>query len=310
MVKAVGKGSWKSLGSRQHCPKGTQVGPSRVYPGLPYKVVTMSLRVLLIWLFALALQAAGLGFSKVGAGPGVLLIHGFGGNKEVWAGVAADLARDHTVLSVDLPGSGGTTGPVVVEGRADFGALAKELAALVRKEGLAPCLVVGHSMGGPIAGRTVLEDPTAFRGLVLVDSFLGALPEAYMEPTAQGLDGDPATALSIFFALMTTGPEQTRPMVAEALRVPVPALQAYLRALTRDPLVGRHRELRLPVVQFASGPRETDPTRAAAILVQFGFKDLPAFKSLSFPGTKHWVMLDAPESFLLALRAFEAGLGR
>ena len=145
---------------------------------------------------------------------------------------------------------------------------------------------------------------------MLVDSFLGALPEAYMEPTAQGLEGDPTTALSIFFALMTTGPEQTRTMVAEARRIPVPALQAYLRALTRDPLAGRHRELRLPVVQFASGPRETDPVRAAAILTQFGFRDLPAFKSLSFPGTKHWVFLDAPESFLLALRAFEAGLGR
>jgi len=270
----------------------------------------MSCRPLLFSLLALCLQAAPLGFTKVGAGPGVLLIHGFGGNKEVWAGIAADLARDHTVLCVDLPGSGGTTGPIVVEGRADFGALAKELAALVRKEGVGPWLAVGHSMGGPIAARTVLEAPDAFRGLVLVDSFLGALPEAYMEPTAQGLEGDPATALNIFFALMTTGPEQTRAMVAEARRIPVPALQAYLRALSRDPLLGRQRELRLPVVQFASGPRETDPARAAAILTQFGFKDLPAFKSLSFPGTKHWVMLDAPESFLLALRAFEAGLGR
>lgn len=172
-------------------------------------------RALLICLNALCLQSADLTFQKLGTGPGILLIHGFGGNKEVWSGVAGELARDHTVLSVDLPGSGGSPGPVVVEGRADFGAVAKELAALVRKEGLAPCLVVGHSMGGPIAARTVLEDHAAFRGLVLVDSFLSAIPEAYLEPTAVALTKDPAPALGVFFALMTTGPAQTQRLVAE-----------------------------------------------------------------------------------------------
>jgi pimeloyl-ACP methyl ester carboxylesterase len=270
----------------------------------------MPFRALLLCLAALCLHAAPLTFQKAGQGPGILLIHGFGGNKEVWSGVAAELARDHTVLSVDLPGSGGSAGPVVVEGRADFGALARELATLVRKEGLAPCLVVGHSMGGPIAGRTVLEDPAAFRGLVLVDSFLGAIPEAYLEPTAVALAGDPNQTLTVFFSLMTTSPAQTQRTVAEAMKIPVPALQAYLRAMTREPLGGRQAQLRLPVLQLASGPREADPAKEAAHLAQFGFKDLPAFRAIHFPTAKHWIMWDAPEVFLIALRAYEAGLGR
>src|SRR5450631_2538752 len=128
---------------------GLSWGPPRRFP--------MPCRTLLLCVATLCLHAAPPSFLKAGTGPGILLIHGFGGNKEVWSGVAAELSRDHTVLSVDLPGSGGTPGPVVVDGRADFGALAKDLAALVRKEGLAPCLVVGHSMGGPIAARAVLE---------------------------------------------------------------------------------------------------------------------------------------------------------
>ncbi len=267
-------------------------------------------RALFICLIALCLHSAGLTFQKLGTGPGILLIHGFGGNKEVWTGVAAELARDHTVLSVDLPGSGGSPSPTVVDGRADFGALAKDLAALVRKEGLAPCLVVGHSMGGPIAARAVLEDPSAFRGLILVDSFLSAIPEAYLEPTAVALTKDPAPALGVFFALMTTGPAQTQRLVADALKVPVPALQAYLRAMARDPLNARQAQLRLPVLQLASGPGAADPTKEAATLAQYGFKDLPAFRVIHFPTAKHWIMWDAPEAFLLALRAFEAGLGR
>jgi pimeloyl-ACP methyl ester carboxylesterase len=270
----------------------------------------MRCRALLICLTALCLQSAELTFQKVGKGSGVLLIHGFGGNKEVWSGVAAELSRDHTVLSVDLPGSGGSPGPAIMDGRADFGALAKELAALVRKEGLAPCLVVGHSMGGPIAARAILEDPAAFRGLVLVDSFLSAIPEAYLEPTAVALTKGPGPALGVFFALMTTGPAQTGRVVADALKVPVSALQAYLRAMAKDPLASHQAQLRLPVLQLASGPREPDPAKEAATLAQYGFKDLPAFRSIHFPAAKHWIMWDAPEPFLIALRAFEAGLGR
>ena len=270
----------------------------------------MSCRTLLLCLVALGLQSAPLNFQKIGRGPGILLIHGFGGNKEVWSGVAVELARDHIVLSVDLPGSGGSPGPTVVDGRADFGVLAKELTALVRHEGVVPCLLVGHSMGGPIAARAVLEDPTAFRGLIQVDSFLGAIPEAYLEPTAVALAGDPDQTLTVFFNLMTSSTTQTRRTVAEAVRIPVPVLQAYLRAMSRDALTGRQAQLRLPVLQLASGPREADPAKEAAILAQYGFKDLPAFRIIHFPTTKHWIMWDAAEAFSVAVRAFEAGLGR
>lgn len=266
--------------------------------------------VLSLCALSLCLQAAPPTFLKAGKGPGILLIHGFGGNKEVWAGTAAELARDHTVLSVDLPGSGSNPGPAVVEGRADFGAVARDLAALVRKEGLAPCLVVGHSMGGPIAARTVLEDPTAFRGLVLVDSFLSAIPPAYLEGAVAALGKDPGPALEAFFKPMTAGPDQLKRLVADARRVSPPTLQAYLRAMMVDPLAGRRAQLDLPVLQMAAGPREADPAKEAATLAQYGFQGLPAFRAVYFPPARHWVMWDTPEVFLVALRAFEGGLGR
>jgi pimeloyl-ACP methyl ester carboxylesterase len=165
-------------------------------------------------------------------------------------------------------------------------------------------------MGGPIAARTVLEDPGAFRGLILVDSFLSALPAAYMEPTAVALDQTPEPALRVFLALMTSGAAQTERVVTEALRVPPATLQAYLRGMTQDPLAARQVQLRLPVLQLAAGPQEADPAKEAATLTQYGFKDLPAFRVIHFPTAKHWIMWDAPDSFLVAVRAFEAGLGR
>lgn len=270
----------------------------------------MPLRALLLCFAILCLQAAPPSFQKYGQGPGILLIHGYGGNKEVWTAVAGELARDHTVVCVDLPGSSGSPGPAMMDGRADFGALAKDLAALVRKEGLAPCLVVGHSMGGPIAARTVLEDPAAFRGLALVDSFLSALPAAYLDPTILALGKDAGATLTGFFGHIATGPAQTQSLVKDALRIPVPTLQAYLRAMALDSVQGRQAELRLPVLQLAAGPRNPDPAKELETLAQFGFKGLPTFRIIYFPSAKHWLMWDAPEAFLLALRSFEAGLGR
>ena len=270
----------------------------------------MRIRTLALCLVVLGLGATPPAFVKAGKGPGILLVHGFGGNKEVWSATAAELSRDHTVLSVDLPGSGGTAGPALVEGRADLGSIARELAALVRKEGLVPCLIVGHSMGGPIAARTALEDPASFRGVVLADGFLGAIPPAEFEPTISGLAKDPQTALSAFYGPMTTGTAQNARVVREALGIPVPILQAYLRSLTVDPLQGRKAELRLPILQVAAGPVETDPAKAAGYLAEYGFGNVPSLHIVHLPQAKHWVMWDMPEAFLIALRAFEAGLGR
>lgn len=267
------------------------------------------LRALLaLLLLALDLQAAPPFFTKEGQGPGILFIHGFGGNREVWKEASAALVRDHTVIRVDLPGSGGRPGPPLLEDDADLQAVARELADLVAREGLAPCLVVGHSMGGPIAALAVLEAPERFRGLVLVDSFLAPLPPPLVEPTLQGLASDAATTLEAFYGPMTSGDAQRDRVVAEALQVPVPVLQAYLRGMTRDLFGPRRSALKLPVVQFAAGPAETDAAKARTRLAEAGLDGLPGLRVVAFPRSHHWPMWDEPERFLTELKAFEASL--
>ena len=41
-----------------------------------------------------------------GQGPAVVLLHGFGDTGDMWAPLATDLARDHTVVVPDLRGMG------------------------------------------------------------------------------------------------------------------------------------------------------------------------------------------------------------
>src|ERR1700732_751067 len=46
-----------------------------------------------------------------GQGPAVVLIHGFGDTGDMWAPLAADLARDHVVVVPDLRGMGLSSHP-------------------------------------------------------------------------------------------------------------------------------------------------------------------------------------------------------
>jgi alpha-beta hydrolase superfamily lysophospholipase len=47
-----------------------------------------------------------------GSGPAVVLLHGYGETGDMWAPLAANLARDHTVIVPDLRGMGLSSKPV------------------------------------------------------------------------------------------------------------------------------------------------------------------------------------------------------
>src|ERR1700757_2390033 len=46
-----------------------------------------------------------------GSGPAVLLLHGFGDTGDMWAPLAATLAKDHTLIVPDLRGMGRSSHP-------------------------------------------------------------------------------------------------------------------------------------------------------------------------------------------------------
>ena len=85
-----------------------------------------------------------------GRGEPVLLRHGLGGSKENWLLLARYLTGEHRVLIPDLPGWGESSRLP----NEDYGlrAQARRLRAFVGALGLPNAHVVGHSMGGAIAG--------------------------------------------------------------------------------------------------------------------------------------------------------------
>lgn len=98
------------------------------------------------------------------AGPRVVLAHGFTQTQVAWTALAADLAVDHRVLAVDLPGHGGSAHVA--------GADLARSAALLGESG-GPAVYVGYSMGGRVAMRLALDRPDLARGLVLIGATAG-----------------------------------------------------------------------------------------------------------------------------------------
>jgi pyruvate dehydrogenase E2 component (dihydrolipoamide acetyltransferase) len=102
-----------------------------------------------------------------GEGPPIVLLHGFGGDINIWVFNQEALAAEHTVYALDLPGHGGSTKDV---GEGDLDSFVEVVADFLDEMGVERAHLVGHSMGGGIAGSFALAHPDRVASLVLVAS--------------------------------------------------------------------------------------------------------------------------------------------
>src|SRR5262245_23135789 len=129
----------------------------------------------------LTLGGATLRYDRAGAGPTVLLIHGWLGNRTFWERQVAALRDRFTVVTVDLRGHGESSPP-----RTGYtiAGLAADLEQLVRAIGAQRVALVGWSMGGMVAQELARRLGDRVTGLVLVATTAGALTDA-KNPHAQ-----------------------------------------------------------------------------------------------------------------------------
>ncbi len=106
-----------------------------------------------------------------GAGPPLLLLHGYPETHLMWGGIAGQLAREFTVVAPDLRGYGDSSKPPTVPGHETYGkrAMAADGVALMRQLGFDRFDVVGHDRGGRAAYRMALDSPDAVRRVTVMD---------------------------------------------------------------------------------------------------------------------------------------------
>jgi haloacetate dehalogenase len=106
-----------------------------------------------------------------GAGPAVLLLHGFPQCKALWARVAPLLAQRFTVVCADLRGYGDSAKPRCSADHSNysFRAMADDQLGLMRRLGFERFHVVGHDRGGRAAHRMALDHGEAVQTLTVMD---------------------------------------------------------------------------------------------------------------------------------------------
>ncbi|MGN6377713.1 MAG: acetoin dehydrogenase dihydrolipoyllysine-residue acetyltransferase subunit [Gaiellales bacterium] len=118
-----------------------------------------------------AVETADIGGRKVSyVGTGqdgevVLLVHGYGGDRNSWLFLQEPLAARHRVYALDLPGHG-TSSKDVGDGSVET--LADAVLGVLDAIGAERAHLVGHSLGGAVALAATVRDPRRVSSLTLI----------------------------------------------------------------------------------------------------------------------------------------------
>lgn len=113
--------------------------------------------------------------ATAGAGPAVVLLHGFPHTWQVWSAVIGPLSAHHRVIAPDLRGIGASSR--APDGY-DAGTLAADIAGVLDAFGEPAASVVAIDAATPAAVLLALRRPGRVRRLVVMESLAGSLPGA------------------------------------------------------------------------------------------------------------------------------------
>jgi 2-succinyl-6-hydroxy-2,4-cyclohexadiene-1-carboxylate synthase len=228
----------------------------------------------------------------------VVLLHGFTQTARLWGPFGDSLARSHTLVSVDLPGHGGSDGV-----RADLPGTADLVRdAVATAIGPEPSDLLGYSLGARVALHVATGTGMNIRRLVVIGATGGIEDPAVRSQRRQA---DEATAAALeesgdvdaFIHRWLSGPMFARLAdtadAAERRRNSAVGLASSLRLAgtgTQEPLWDRIPKLTVPLLALAG----TDDARFAAHALRLT-RTAPQGVASLIPGGGHAVHLAQPD---------------
>ena len=102
-----------------------------------------------------------------GTGPAIVLLHGYGETGDMWAPLAQDLVRDHTVVVPDLRGLGLSSKP---DSGFDKKTQAGDVASVLDALKIDRADLVTHDIGNMVGYAFAVQHPERVRRFVLIDA--------------------------------------------------------------------------------------------------------------------------------------------
>jgi pimeloyl-ACP methyl ester carboxylesterase len=255
-----------------------------------------------------------------GEGPAVVLLHGYGETGDMWAPMAADLARDHTVIVPDLRGLGLSSKP---DGGFDKKTQAGDVAGVLDALKVEEIDLVTHDIGNMVGFAFAAAHPDRMKRFVLIDApvpGVGPWEEILKSPLLWhfrfgGPDMERLVAgreriyLDRFWNEFSATParftEASREHYAKLYAMPGAMHSGFAQfaafdqdALDNQAFLAAGGKLTMPVLAIGGeksfGPMMATVMRAAASDVTEGV----------VPDSGHWIMEENPEATTKMVRAF------
>lgn len=253
-----------------------------------------------------------------GSGPAVLLLHGFGDTGDMWAPLATDLAKDHTVVVPDLRGMGLSSIPA---SGYEKKTQAADVRAVLASLGIEHSVVIGHDIGTMVAYAYAARYPQRTERLVVMDAPVpGIAPwnEIVRSPMLWHFDfggpdmerlvaGRERIYLDRFWNEFAGDPHK----VDEATRQHYAKL--YARPGAMHAAFAQFRSIRQDAVdnEASNKTRLTMPVLAVGGEKSFGANEAIVMRNAAdnvtevvVPGAGHWLMEEAPAPTIQAIRQF------
>jgi len=223
----------------------------------------------------------------------LVLIHGWTCNIDNWRDQFEDFAKRNRVIAIDLPGHGLSDKPQVTYSMDYF---ARAVDALMRDAKVKRAVLVGHSMGTPVARQFYRKYPEKTLAIVVVDgslrpfgdkAFMVRLMEGFRGPNYKEAVGQMLTAIS--------GPNlsaaATDRIKASSLNTPQHVIVSAMEGMA-DPSIWGDDKINVPVLAIMAKnpfypPNVEESFRAIAPKMEFHMWD----------GVGHFIMMEKPKEF-------------
>ena len=230
----------------------------------------------------------------------LVLIHGWTCNIDNWRDQFPDFAKRNRVIAIDLPGHGQSDKPQITYSMDLF---ARAVEAVMRDAKVKRAVLVGHSMGTPIARQFYRKYPQKTLAIVIVDGALRPFGDkAMMDRFIAGFRGPNYrdSAGQMFAGMM--GPnlpnEAQERIKASFLNTPQHVVVSAMEGMADASIWGEDK-IKVPVLAIMAknpfyGPNIEQVYRGIAPNLDFQMWD----------GVGHFIMMEKPKEFNAAVLQF------
>ena len=230
----------------------------------------------------------------------LVLIHGWTQNIDGWRDQAIDLAKRNRVVAIDLPGHGQSDKPQTSYSMDYF---ARAVEAVMRDAKVKRAVLVGHSMGTPVARQFYRKYPEKTIAIVIVDGTLRPFGDkALMDRMIAGFRSPnyKESATQMFAGM--SGPnlpaEAQARIQASFLNTPQHVVVSAMEGMADASIWGEDK-INVPVLAVMAKNPFFPPN------IEQSFRALvPNMEFYMWEGVGHFLMMEKPKEFNEAVVAF------